>query len=210
MAIVLLHTVNGARVYHIDTVSVGESLAAYTVCAMLMWAVPCFLMVSGALLLDPNREITWGKIFGKYIRRMIVALVIFTAIFTVIRHDPNAGTSLISEFFTGLAFNHCMAYLWYLYLMIGLYLMMPFYKKVAEKADTRLLDLLILILIVSALLPVIHLISSSCPTGAVFKDVIPGSPLRKCAAKVKSTKTFKKLIKSEKTDRTFCADLSLL
>ena len=109
MAIVLLHTMNGARIYHMDTVSQGESLAAFTVCSVLMWAVPCFLMVSGALLLDPAREITWGKIFGKYIRRMLIALILFTAIFTVIRHDPKAGTSTVSEFFNGLAFNHCMA-----------------------------------------------------------------------------------------------------
>lgn len=131
MAIVLLHTVNAARVYNIDTVTAGESIAAYTVCSVLMWAVPCFLMVSGALLLDPAREITWGKIFGKYIRRVLTALVIFTAIFTFIRHDASAGTTLIYEFFTGLAFNHCMAYLWYLYLMIAIYLMLPLLRKAA-------------------------------------------------------------------------------
>ncbi len=130
MAIVMLHTVNGARVYHMDTISAGKSLAAYTVCSVLMWAVPCFLMVSGALLLDPKREITWSKIFGKYIRRVLVALIIFTAIFTFIRHDPQSGTSLISEFLNGLAFNHCMAYLWYLYLMIAIYLLLPMLRKV--------------------------------------------------------------------------------
>lgn len=155
-AIVLLHTVNGARVYHADTVTHGEALAAYTVCSMLMWAVPCFLMVSGALLLDPAREITWSKIFGKYIRRMFTALVIFTAIFTFIRHDASSGTSIIYEFFNGLAFNHCMAYLWYLYLMIAIYLLLPLLRKAAfGMSESGLWILSIALVLVSLVLQTI-------------------------------------------------------
>ena len=48
---------------------------------LLMWAVPCFLMVSGALLLNPAKEIPLKKLFGKYIKRMFLALLIFTFIF---------------------------------------------------------------------------------------------------------------------------------
>lgn len=152
MAIVVLHTVNSARVYHAEEISAGQTLTAYTVCSMLMWAVPCFLMVSGALLLDPAREITWSKIFGKYIRRMFTALVIFTAIFTVIRHDPKAGTSMISEFFNGLAFNHCMAYLWYLYLMIAIYLLLPLLRKAASSMSDTGLCILALVLMLASLI----------------------------------------------------------
>ena len=124
-AIVLLHCYNSARVYHAETLTDGQVTTAFAVCASLMWAVPCFLMVTGALLLDRNREIPLKKLFGKYIARMLIALVVFTAIFTVIRHDASAGTSLASEFAEGLLFNHCMAYLWYLYMMLAVYLLMP-------------------------------------------------------------------------------------
>ena len=168
MAIVLLHTVNGARVYHMDTISQGESLAAFTVCSVLMWAVPFFLMVSGALLLDPNREITWGKIFGKYIRRMFIALIIFTAIFTIIRHDSQAGTSMISEFFNGLAFNHCMAYLWYLYLMIAVYLLLPLLRKAALSMSDMGLWILSGALIIIAILLQMHLMGPVTDSPALF------------------------------------------
>ncbi len=152
MAIVLLHTVNSARIYHSDTMTAGESLAVYTVCSVLMWAVPSFLMVSGALLLDPSREITWGKIFGKYIRRVFTALIIFTAIFTIIRHNPSAGTSLVHEFLEGLALNHCMAYLWYLYLMIAIYLMLPLLRKAAFGMSASGLWLLSAALVIIAII----------------------------------------------------------
>ena len=91
-AVVLLHCFNNARIYHADVISAEQTTAAYAACAALMWAVPSFLMVTGALLLDRDRVIPPAKLFGKYFARMLTALVLFTAIFTVIKHDPSAET----------------------------------------------------------------------------------------------------------------------
>ncbi len=153
-AIVLLHCFNNARVYHMESLTDGQITTAFAACASLMWAVPCFLMVTGALLLDRERVIPPAQLFGKYIARMLIALVLFTAIFTVIRHDPSAGTSIFSEFAEGLLFNHCMAYLWYLYMMLAIYLLMPLFKAIVNKAtDRQLAILLAALLIVCSLLP---------------------------------------------------------
>ena len=133
IAIVLLHCVNSARVYHAESISAGEKAAAFAACSALMWAVPVFLMVTGALLLDPARKLGAAKLL-KYIKRVAIALVIFTIIFTLIKHEPGSGFGgLAKEFFDGLLFNHCMAYLWYLYLMIALYLLMPLFKLMTER-----------------------------------------------------------------------------
>ena len=153
-AIVLLHCFNNARVYHMETLTDGQITTAFAACASLMWAVPCFLMVTGALLLDRDRVIPPKKLFGKYIKRMLIALVLFTAIFTVIRHDPANGTSIFSEFAEGLLKNHCMAYLWYLYMMLAIYLLLPLFKMIVNKAtDKQLTILLAAILIICSILP---------------------------------------------------------
>lgn len=153
-AIVVLHCYNNARVYHSEVLTDGQITTAYAVCASLMWAVPCFLMVTGALLLDRERVIPPSKLFGKYIMRMVVALVVFTAIFTVIKHDPSSGASIISEFAEGIMFNHCMAYLWYLYMMIAIYLLMPLFKAIVNRATDRQLAILTaVLLIVCSVLP---------------------------------------------------------
>lgn len=136
-AVVLLHCFNNARIYHADVISAGQTTAAYAACSALMWAVPSFLMVTGALLLDRDRVIPLSKLFGKYFARMLTALVIFTAIFTFIRHDPAAETSIGQEFIDGLLHNHCMAYLWYLYLMLALYLLMPLFKSMVNRLSDR-------------------------------------------------------------------------
>ena len=75
-AIVLLHCFNNARVYHMEVLTDGQITTAFAACASLMWAVPCFLMVTGALLLDRDRVIPPSKLFGKYIKRMLIALVV--------------------------------------------------------------------------------------------------------------------------------------
>ena len=91
---------------------------------------------------------------------MLIALILFTAIFTVIRHDPKAGTSTVSEFFNGLAFNHCMAYLWYLYLMITVYLLLPLLRKAAFAMSDKGLWLLSGALIAIAILLQFYLMGS--------------------------------------------------
>ena len=153
-AVVLLHCFNNARVYHADVISAGQTTAAYAACSAFMWAVPAFLMVTGVLLLDRDRVISLSKLFGKYFARMLTALVIFTAIFTLIKHDPAAETGIGQEFFEGLLHNHCMAYLWYLYLMLALYLLMPLFKMMVNKLTDRQLWIAVgIVLVICSVLP---------------------------------------------------------
>lgn len=156
-SIVLLHCVNAGRAYYKDVISPTAILADNVVCSLLMWAVPCFLMVSGALLLNPERELTMNKLFGKYIRRMLVPLVLFTFIFTVIKYLAGERPNIIGSFLSDILQCHSMAYLWYLYLMIAIYLMLPFYKMVVRLADDRLLWYLIgIIVFFNSILPLLN------------------------------------------------------
>ena len=153
-AIVLIHCINSARVYHADNISAADTLFAHAACSALMWAVPCFLMVTGALLLNRERVIPLSKLSGKYIRRMITALIIFTAVFTLMKHYGASSEELVHAFIDGLLHNHCMVYLWYIYLMIVLYLMMPFYKAIVNRASDRALWVITaVLLIICSLLP---------------------------------------------------------
>lgn len=132
IAIVLLHTFYAASAY----AAPGSTahLAAISVRNLMMWAVPCFVMVSGALLLDQARVITYRKIFQKYILRILLALVLFSVGFQVFDDiTGNSGLHLttllhgLQNAVTGQSWKH----MWYLYLIIALYLLLPFYRKIA-------------------------------------------------------------------------------
>lgn len=157
IAIITLHTVYAANEYFAPTLSESQNLFSRMVENCMMWAVPCFLMVTGALLLNRKKEITFKKLFGKYILRIVAALLVFSMvfrIFDIIMDKENVSTFSVlqgfQEFFADMSWGH----LWYLYLLIGLYLLLPFYKKIADHSTKKeLCYLLVLYVVFLSLLP---------------------------------------------------------
>ena len=120
--------------------------ALFTVRNLMYWAVPCFMMVSGALMLDEKRKIGFKKLFCKYMPRMVIALFVFAEIFAVYDHavykkDFTPAHLLegvrhaVFDTFTenGMSWSHT----WYLYLMIAFYLMLPVYRIITKSADKK-------------------------------------------------------------------------
>lgn len=159
LAIVLLHTVFCAVSLFPEEASAAQALLSNIVVNNMMWAVPCFLMVSGALLLNPERPVTVKKCLTKYIPRMLIALVVFCLLFRaleiLVNHEPVNAETLLSgfyEIFSGTSWSH----VWYLYLMIGIYLLLPFYHKIASNSTAgELRYLMIVYVIFLSLVPVL-------------------------------------------------------
>jgi len=87
------------------------------------WAVPVFVMISGALFL--SRDIPVRKIYSKYIFRIFTAFV-FWAFFYVCLNDVDVailGIDIIHGHFL---------HMWFLLMIAGLYMIVPFVKKIAE------------------------------------------------------------------------------
>ncbi len=160
IAVVLLHTVASASMLYNAQQSSLQMLVSNALQHSLMWAVPCFVMVTGALLLDPARDLSYRKLFGKYILRVVLALALFCFVFRifsmVMDHEafhPAVLLDVIIQMLTAGSWSH----LWYLYLLIGLYLLLPFYKKVAEhSSDTDLKYLLGVYFIFLSILPLLQ------------------------------------------------------
>lgn len=161
IGIVLLHTLNGAIGLYGSTISVNERVISQTVKNLLLWCVPCFVMVTGALLLNPEKEITYVKLFKKYILRIIYALLfccIVFSVFDLIVHGDMLSfdtiIGIIKNFFLGTSWSH----LWYLYLIIGLYLMIPIYKIITKNAKGKDIKyILILYLIFLSIIPALNI-----------------------------------------------------
>lgn len=144
LAIVLLHSVFASTVYFKGE---ADPIVMHAVSDLLMWAVPCFLMVTGALQLTPARSISMKKLYGKYVKRVLIALVSFTLIFRILEDIAGERDFTFTGWLSDLLQGQSWAHMWYLYLLIGLYVMLPFYRMVVEKASDRQLWLLIAILI---------------------------------------------------------------
>ena len=140
MAIVMLHTMNMSELIWHDSLSVVQERISMSVVYSLMWAVPVFIMVSGALLLDPAKEMSIKKIYHSYVFRVAAALVIFVfafRIFDLIMNGESFSPAVITDAVYDLISNSSWSHLWYLYLLLGLYILLPAYRMIAAACDEK-------------------------------------------------------------------------
>ncbi len=145
LCIILMHTAYSTILMFGSGMGFAQAVVCQAAVNMQYWAVPCFIMVTGALLLRPERQIGYRKLFSKYIARALKAIVVFGVLFAVLEavFDPamrswSAFLGGVAEVFTGSTWSH----MWYLYCLLGLYLLLPAYKKIAalsEEKDVRYL-----------------------------------------------------------------------
>lgn len=92
-------------------------------------SVPIFVMISGALFLEGNHSIE--KILKKYIFRIAAAYIIWSvgyAIFNALMNGFDLRV-LLNEIIVG------PYHMWYLLMISGIYLLIPFFKKITESEE---------------------------------------------------------------------------
>jgi surface polysaccharide O-acyltransferase-like enzyme len=121
--------------------------------SMARFCVPIFVMISGVFFLDPDKEIKISTVYGKYILRIAVAFLLWS-FFYIVQTDISgilAGGSfnVISIVKRIIAGNY---HLWFLYMLAGLYILVPFLKKITE--SKRLMEYYLLLwFVLSILIP---------------------------------------------------------
>lgn len=138
IAVVILHTFFACYgVFKPDDLQYDLSVIIRN---LMFWAVPCFFMVTGALLLDPKRNVDYPKILKKYIPRMLIALFVFSFIFKFIDillglDDLTWGTlvGVLKDIVIGQGWNH----MWYLYTMVALYLLIPLIRPFIKLSQRK-------------------------------------------------------------------------
>ena len=92
------------------------------------WAVPAFVMISGALFL--GREITLSKLFKKSIFRIGTAFLFWSVLYACWRFFVTHEKNSIREMVLSIIKGHY--HMWFLFLIVGLYLVVPLLNKIVE------------------------------------------------------------------------------
>lgn len=129
-------------------------------CYMVVsWAVPIFLMISGYLLLNPERKMDLSKIVI-YIKRMAVVLVIFGTTYAFMElffQERTFSLYMIAKSFFYMLEGKSWDHLWYLYTLIGLYIITIPLRVIVSRLSKREYEVLLIILIVGTfLIPTIN------------------------------------------------------
>lgn len=176
IAIVVLHTVFSSLLVYQKSLTELQVMGSRIMVNNLMWAVPCFFMVSGALLLDRRREMPYKKLFTKYIGKMLLVILIFTMLYSIsdmlLNGQPGFGKALLQgiyKAFTDTSWSH----MWYLYTLVGIYLMLPLYKKMIQScAEEEIWYLLAVFFGFVSLLPLLEMFNVSfgvkIPTATIY------------------------------------------
>lgn len=123
------------------------------------YCVPVFLMISGYLFLDPNKNISVKKLYTKYIPRILAAFFFWSFLYALITSGfvtqrtlgNGVGQKLLEDTFWG------HYHMWYMYLVVGMYIITPALRAVAANREATKY-FLIVSYIFSYLIPTIQFI----------------------------------------------------
>lgn len=111
--------------------------------------VPMFVVAS-AYLQFPIHYST-GEFFKRRFVRIVIPFVFWTVVYALVWGEPVGNFRNLAQ-----NFNYAAGHLWFVYMILGLYLIMPMLSPWAEKVSKRELQVYIAIWLVSTLLPIVR------------------------------------------------------
>ncbi|CAB3693240.1 acyltransferase [Achromobacter kerstersii] len=139
VAVVLLHS---AALIVSDPAAYGGGawLAANLYDSAARWCVPVFVMVSGALLLDPHKPQDARQFYSRRMARICAPLVFWTLFYLAWRTGLDwwdDGRVDFSFWPRKVAQGEPYYHLWYLYMIVGLYLFAPLARLLYARSTPR-------------------------------------------------------------------------
>jgi surface polysaccharide O-acyltransferase-like enzyme len=120
--------------------------------SFVRWCVPVFVMISGALLLDPNKKEDLKTFYKKRLSRILVPTLFWSAFYFLwalrlesAKVDPLSLVDLI-KIVLG------QGHMWFLYMLIGLYLFTPFFRTIVANSTRREIEMLVVFTFLMAVL----------------------------------------------------------
>lgn len=127
---------------------VGNLFNAFT-----RWCVPVFIMVSGALLLDPQKQEDLATFYKKRLSRVLIPIVAWTLLYlgwavlkSAITKEPITAAELGTRVLSGSPHYH----MWFLYMIVILYVFTPFFRIIVAHSSRQNLIVLVTICFVLA------------------------------------------------------------
>jgi surface polysaccharide O-acyltransferase-like enzyme len=169
--VILLHASN--EILQAPSVPPGYWWTAVAYKSVSLVCVPLFVMLSGALLLQPGKLNEPIRIFlKKRLSRIGLAFVFWSAIYLAwgffLTSTPvtfgNIGKGILYDLFSGAYYQF-----WFIYLIVGLYLITPILRVIIAYGSDRILRYLLLLWFVGiAVVPILQLASGLTLNPTVF------------------------------------------
>lgn len=152
----------------------NEFISGTLIGSLVRPCVPLFVMISGALLLPVNMEMT--TFYSKRAKRLVLPFVFWSLALPVIYYFyVNSGVDIISPniivdnytleatfkklYLFLFNFNYDTTPLWYMYMLIGLYLFLPIISAWLKQAKKNDIKIFLKIWVISMLIPYVQMLA---------------------------------------------------
>ena len=128
----------------------GQYSILHMIHMSMFWAVPLFLMITGALLLEKDRDISPKTCLNKYAKRIVLVLIVFGIPLSILQQFIDNGTlstHLIIKALRLWSEGNAIRHFWYLYTLLGIYLILPMLGAFYHQADHETVRYIILVLV---------------------------------------------------------------
>ena len=105
--------------------------------------VPLFFAISGCLLLNRASTLEVGRFYKKHLPKLAIPLVVWNVVYYLSGLVRTGQPFQLSELLAGLLRQGVSSHLWFVYLMLGFYLLFPFLKRMLDSCTDGQLLLLI-------------------------------------------------------------------
>ena len=131
----------------------------YCLRGLLHFAVPVFFMISGALMLNPAKEMPIKKLCTRYILKYAAVIVVFGWAFAFLEQFFNTKSIKLVMFwdsFVNMLSGNTWDHMWYMYALMGAMLMIPVMRAIVKHfGDDEIKFFLIVGVIFLCILPII-------------------------------------------------------
>lgn len=128
-AVVVIHT--AAQYWGSLDAASYEWWVANVFDGLTRWAVPVFVMISGALFLDDNRETSIRALYAKNILKIVILILFWGFVYAALYSPPDSlSLADIKSFAKDWLFGHY--HMWFLYMIAGLYALVPILRCITR------------------------------------------------------------------------------
>ena len=104
--------------------------------SMVAWCVPVFVMISGALLLDPAKSEALPVFYRKRASRILIPLLAWSFMYAgarCLKGHMRGDACSVSEMFKSVLCGNSFYHMWYLYMLLGLYFFTPVFRDIVRQ-----------------------------------------------------------------------------
>jgi len=145
IAVIGIHVTATTEIFY----SFKVDTSIYLLNAVVRFAVPCFVMISGAFMLADNRNENYKYFYKKVFKKIGLTCIIFAIAYCVFQYitKPSMG---LPQIFLDLIKGRPHYHMWYLSMLFGLYILTPIVIKVKNDIGEKNFEKVALIFLILA------------------------------------------------------------